>query len=107
MTNRFPHIPDFAWISHALPLNYISSRVHFTVHFTDISGKIAQSCLLHNPFLYFKTKLKHTLQVMGNKEFTNQGPRQYTFDIMKVSLEGGFKSREINAVQQGVSGLME
>ncbi len=20
MTNRFPHIPDFAWISHALPL---------------------------------------------------------------------------------------
>ncbi len=21
MTNRFPHIPDFAWISHALPLN--------------------------------------------------------------------------------------
>ena len=21
MTNRFPYIPDFAWISHALPLN--------------------------------------------------------------------------------------
>ncbi len=21
MTNMFPHIPDFAWISHALPLN--------------------------------------------------------------------------------------
>ncbi len=20
MTNRFPHIPDFAWVSHALPL---------------------------------------------------------------------------------------
>ncbi len=22
MTNRFPHTPDFAWISHALPLTY-------------------------------------------------------------------------------------
>ncbi len=22
MTDRFPHIPDFAWISHALPLKY-------------------------------------------------------------------------------------
>ena len=21
MTDRFPHMPDFAWISHALPLN--------------------------------------------------------------------------------------
>ncbi len=20
MTNRFPHIPDFAWVSHVLPL---------------------------------------------------------------------------------------
>ncbi len=23
MTNRFPHTPDFAWISHALPLKAI------------------------------------------------------------------------------------
>ncbi len=23
MTNRFPHIPDFVWISHALPCKYV------------------------------------------------------------------------------------
>ncbi len=31
MTNRFPHIPDFAWISHALPLKVMSLDVTFGV----------------------------------------------------------------------------
>ncbi len=28
MTNRFPHIPDFAWVSHALPLKVVLHGYH-------------------------------------------------------------------------------
>ena len=31
MTNRFPHIPDFAWISHALPLKSISHEFYHSM----------------------------------------------------------------------------
>ncbi len=32
MTDRFPHIPDFAWISHALPLKQASDVWKWILH---------------------------------------------------------------------------
>ena len=33
MTNRFPHIPDFAWISHALPLKICINNFSYCLNF--------------------------------------------------------------------------
>ena len=39
MANRFQHIPDFAWISHALPLKTTSPGSHLLINGLQVWGK--------------------------------------------------------------------
>ncbi len=51
MTNRFPHIPDFAWIYHALPLNLSRQCVSMQCTSTSLVTMVFEYLAL--PQVYF------------------------------------------------------